>query len=144
MSMGLRQGALILGLCGLVALAGYINAPSGPSAKDLQAVDRWDLGTEPVAQPNVDMMRLGEIFEGPQLTAGTAGPQAVAAQWKVLAIVDEGESGYALIVVAGDEGSAPNRLHTGDRLPDGAKIVAIGPASFTIEEAEGQRTISIF
>ena len=140
-----RIGALyLIAATGVFAL-GCLTTAELVSDVIIGVSDRWSLPGTPIPQSNSELGTLDAMFEHPASTGSSSAPAVATSPWKIVAIVHEGSGVYAVVI---DEGGAAGqtlrRLHVGDVLPSGERIIAIKSTSLIVAGEAGERRISIF
>jgi hypothetical protein len=131
--------AILAGLgMGIVALS--------PRISDADPAARWPLPhwTPYKAGPSREEMSHLTIWaeEGGGKRKVDIAAAPPAPPWRFIGTVQEGKRRLAVIEI--DQGRKVQRLDTGETLPNGAMVVAIGTGELTYTEDDTQKTLKLF
>lgn len=137
--VGAAVAAIMLG-CGV----GYMKVSTRPPEVDI--ADNWTLPRWSPHQPSVSPKELARLeLWGPDNRA-RADAESVDARdvppWRFIGVIQDGPSRLAVIELTHEGGL--QRLNAGEKLPDGAEILAIGAGDLTISENGTESTITLF
>ena len=146
MSLSIARALIVSALLASLALSvGYFG--SGTTEEESSTTsDSWSISEDlPTRQP-ADLVRISSIFDASSTAqiAQASPEKAGSPGWKVLAILAESPTRFAALIAIGDTANAQTkRLYVDDALPDGSRIVEIGPTSLTIESSDGSGEVRI-
>ena len=128
------------------ALLGWMNgyfqssrAIDNPNLKDTWSVPNW---TPYHTGPERALITTLDIWDGKKPQAIAAKPEPAKKAWQFVGTTRTGKA-YAAVILLGDEGRI-QRVMSGDLLPNGEKILAVGNGSLQIDTGSEQREIKLF
>lgn len=127
-----RISALIAAIYGLAAILFMLNPVTLPSPKAPRAQDdHWQLPqrTAPEIEPLVESIVENKLWGNTGLPAAAVEKSLTPPDWRISGVFSIGKQQFVTLATAG---AADQQLSVGDKLPGGAKILAITPDQICI------------
>jgi len=145
--MAAATRAQALGAMAIAAAVGWLLVPDLPPDAALvrAARDDWQvpaLPRRPSLAATAVLVQSAEYWGAPEAASAAASAPPESQRWRIAGVFGQARNRGVLIQFDAP-GKADQRLHVGDRLPSGEKIVSISPAEVCVQVGRRQVKLPI-